>query len=196
MKRAYLVAAALAGVAAGLFFALQGTSFDLAQYWSYLQSFWRRVMTKTNAIVVSDAHTRAIDLVASLEWFSAKAYPDADGYSIGYGHFIRSGDPYNAQSVISEEEGYALLEQDVAVAEQCVQRNVRVALTVGQQAALISFAYNIGCGAFHDSTLLRLLNDGDYDGAAAQFARWNKSQGQVLQALVERRQTELEVFQS
>lgn len=58
----------------------------------------------------------------------------------------------------------------------------------------MSFAYNIGQGALGSSTLLRLLNAGDYDGAAEQFKRWNRGADGPLPGLVTHRTAERALF--
>ena len=60
--------------------------------------------------------------------------------------------------------------------------------------ALVCLAYNIGLGNFRTSTLVRKLNAGDIDGAAQQFAVWNKAGGQVMRGLVRRRAAERALF--
>ena len=60
--------------------------------------------------------------------------------------------------------------------------------------ALSSLVFNIGEGGFSSSTLLRLLNSKDYEGAANQFPRWNKQKGRVLNGLTKRRQEERQLF--
>ena len=82
-----------------------------------------------------DPMEKALEIISEFEGFSAKAYPDADGYSIGYGHFIRAADPYNSSSVISEADAWELLKQDAAGAFGCVNSNVEVELTPNQTAA-------------------------------------------------------------
>ena len=71
---------------------------------------------------------------------------------------------------------------------------VLVPLNDNQLAACTSLAYNIGLAAFRGSTLLRKLNDGDYQGAADQFPVWNKAGGRVVQGLVNRRAAERDLF--
>jgi len=68
--------------------------------------------------------------------------------------------------------------------------------TQGQYDAMVSLAYNIGVGAFGDSTLLKLHKAGDYVAAAAQFARWNKQAGVVLNGLTRRRAAEAGMYLS
>ena len=64
-----------------------------------------------------------------------------------------------------------------------------------QVDAMVSLAYNIGVGAFKSSTLLRKHNVGDFAGAQAQFAVWNKQAGKVLPGLVKRRAAEAAMYQ-
>ena len=75
-----------------------------------------------------------------------------------------------------------------------VLRLVKVPVNDGQVAALVDFAYNLGAGALRASTLLRMLNRGDYEGAAEQFLRWNKAGGRILRGLTLRRMAERELF--
>lgn len=196
MKKVYVLGAFIVGLAAAGFFLLQGTSFDISDAWQIFVSYFRRAAGKVASVTSGDAYKKALDLIAGFEGFSPKAYPDADGYSIGYGHFITQDDPYDSSSVISESEAYTLLEQDARTAQVCVANNVKVALNENQTAALISFVFNIGCGNFQGSTMLRKLNAGDYAGAATEFSRWNKSQGVIVQALITRRAQEQSTFVS
>ena len=62
--------------------------------------------------------------------------------------------------------------------------------------SLVSFFFNLGLGALGDSTLLRKLNAGDYQGAADEFPRWVKAGGQTLPGLVKRRDAERALFLS
>lgn len=104
--------------------------------------------------------------------FKATRYRDADGYSIGFGHYILAGEFFN--DPISYDQGWQLLLSDTALAVNAVQAYVKVPLSQNQFDALVSFAYNAGTGALKNSTLLRLLNAGDYQGAADQFMVWDK----------------------
>jgi lysozyme len=126
----------------------------------------------------NDPLTAALVIVKSFEGFSPNAYADPPGqtstYSIGYGHQIRPGDPYNSSSVIGESEASDLLRVDVGSAWNCVYANVKVDCSPQQLSALISLCYNIGCGAFKSSSVLRDLNAGDPNAAADDFMLWNK----------------------
>lgn len=134
---------------------------------------------------------RGIKFIAQKEGFSATPYPDAGGYSIGYGHFILPGERFTS---ITKAQAEALLTADVMKANDAIARLVKVPLTQNQHDALVSFIYNVGVGNFSGSTLLKKLNARDFVGAANEFGRWNKSRGTVLPALVMRREDEREVF--
>jgi lysozyme len=60
--------------------------------------------------------------------------------------------------------------------------------------ALVSLVFNIGCGAFGRSTLLRHLNAGDHHAASKQFTAWNRAGGRVVAGLVRRREAEQMLF--
>lgn len=133
-----------------------------------------------------------LELIKRHEGLRLNAYLDAVGVpTIGYGH---TGQDVHLGLTITEHQADALLRQDVREAEDCIEANVQVDLTQGQFDALCSFVFNLGCGAFIRSTLLRLLNDGDYAGAGQQFGRWVNAGGQPLPGLVKRRGDELALF--
>jgi lysozyme len=70
------------------------------------------------------------------------------------------------------------------------------ATTQHQFDAMVSFAYNVGVGNLSSSTLLRKHKAGDYKGAAAEFAKWNKAAGKVLPGLTRRRAAEAALYAS
>lgn len=161
-----------------------------------IQGLFEMVKSSTGGTV--DARALAASIIAEFETFSAKPYPDPPGqtakYSIGYGHSIVPGDGFSLESVIAEPDALALLNADLDTFVACVDNNVTVDLGPEEKAALYSFTYNEGCSHFTGSTLLRLLNDGDYEGADAEFARWNVANGRILPALQSRRKKEAALF--
>ena len=80
--------------------------------------------------------------------------------------------------------------------EQAVTAAVNVPLNQNQFDALVSLSYNIGIGAFKNSTLLKLLNASDYHAASDQFDVWIKAGGKTVQGLVNRRAVEKLLFNS
>ncbi|WP_256544412.1 lysozyme [Pseudomonas sp. HMSC08G10] len=81
---------------------------------------------------------------------------------------------------ISKEQAERMLLNDVQCFEPEIQRLVTTPLSQNQWDALVCFTYNLGAANLESSTLRRMLNAGDYAGAAAQFPRWNKAGGKVL----------------
>lgn len=73
---------------------------------------------------------------------------------------------------------------------------IKTPLSDGQKAAFISFAFNIGNGAFCGSTLARKANGGDLMGACAELSRWTLAAGKELPGLVNRRRAERELCES
>ncbi len=79
---------------------------------------------------------------------------------------------------------------DVRRFEGALRTCVTVPLHQHEYDAFLSLAYNIGSGAFCGSTLVRLLNQGDYRAACDQILRWDKFKGEPLRGLTLRRQAE------
>ena len=82
------------------------------------------------------------------------------------------------------------LAEDMRDAEADVARLVKVPLNENQLSALVSFVYNVGPGALERSTLLRLLNAGNYDAVPRELDKYVMSKGQRLRGLVRRRARE------
>ena len=162
-----------------------------------LQSILVGLSTKTTGGAsqgLSGAPTgvRDVELIKESEGLRLVAYlptPD-DVWTIGYGH-TKTAKP---GMKITHAEAEALLLQDLAWVEAAIDMYVQVPLNQNQYDALASFTYNLGATALRKSTLLRLLNAGDYDGAADQLPRWNKQKGKVLNGLTKRRQKERALF--
>ena len=96
--------------------------------------------------------------------------------------------------MITEEQAEVFLEGDVARAVAAVNRLVRVGISQGQFDALVDFAFNLGCAALAQSTLLREMNAGDFAGAAGAFLVWDHVGGAVNEGLLRRRRAEAAMF--
>lgn len=94
----------------------------------------------------------------------------------------------------TDEECSLLLIADLVPVIVAVGKLVKVPMSDEQTVATVSFVFNVGVGAFSRSTLLRKLNAGDYEGAAAEFERWVNAGGQRLPGLVVRRARESRLF--
>ena len=134
-----------------------------------------------------------LGLIKHFESLELKAYQDSVRvWTIGWGHTreVQEG------MEITEEEAIAFLREDLQIFEQAVERNVEVELDDNQFSALVSFTFNLGEQNLKVSTLLRKLNEHDYEGAAAEFKRWNKAGGVRMAGLVRRRLSERNLFNS
>jgi GH24 family phage-related lysozyme (muramidase) len=162
----------------------------------------RKRTTATAASPKLSMSDDGVRLIASFEGFRSDLYNDPAGHcTIGYGHLVHLGNCDGSESAdfrkgISRKRARDLLRDDAASAEAAVNDAVKVPLGQEQFDALVSFVFNVGTGAFRRSTLLRLLNDGDYDEVPKQLDRWVKAGGKTLAGLVRRRKEEGELFAS
>lgn len=121
-----------------------------------------------------------------------KAYKDVAGiWTNGVGH--TDPDVYEGQ-VVDEAQVQKWLTEDLKEAEKAVELYVKVPLTQGQFDALVSWTFNLGVKRLAESTLLRKLNAGDYEGARNEFKRWVYAGGKVQPGLVKRRYGEMDRF--
>lgn len=118
------------------------------------------------------------------------AYPDpASGgtpWTICYGH---TKGVYRGMTA-TQAQCDRWLREDLAVAEEAVQRLVRVPLTQGQYDAFVSFVFNVGESRFASSTMLKLLNQGQHTAACNQLPKWVYASGKKLNGLITRRDKE------
>lgn len=146
--------------------------------------------TRIGVTIAAGAVSIATAVVSFYEGFEPTAYRDPVGIpTICYGHTatVRMG------QTLSKSECMALLEADLGHAFRAVDRRTQVELAPPTRAALASFVYNVGEGAFARSTLLRKLNAGDLRGACHELSRWVYAGGRKLNGLIKRRATELEL---
>jgi lysozyme len=133
-----------------------------------------------------------LNLTKQFEGCQLKAYADQGGvWTIGHGH---TGAGVHSGLTITQEQADVFLHSDVAGAVACVNKLVKVNVNQNQFDALVDFTYNAGCAALAKSTLLRLLNAGDFASAAKQFLSWDHVHGAVVPGLTRRRQAEMVLF--
>ena len=135
-----------------------------------------------------------LDLIKSFEGCKLKAYRDQVGVlTIGYGH---TGNDVSEDQVIDQDRADQLLLNDLSRFCLGVESSVTVYISDNQFAALVSFSFNLGLGSLRSSTLLKLINEGNLDGAALEFVKWNKAGGVVNPGILRRRQAEQALFNS
>ena len=135
-------------------------------------------------------------LIREFEGFVASAYLcPAKVWTIGIGTTVYpNGTKVKKGDKCTQAQALEYLQHDLKSFEKTVNDSVKVPLSQNQFDALVSLSYNIGSGAFKNSTLLKKLNAKDYVGAADQFHVWNKGGGKVLKGLVRRRDAERALF--
>lgn len=127
------------------------------------------------------------------------AYWDKHGkvWTIGYGatHYLDGSPVKEGDKLKSKEEAVELLKNMLKKYEDDVYKIVQCPINFYQHDALTSFAYNCGIGNLKRSTLLKKVNNDSLDPAIRdEFAKWNKSGGQVLAGLTKRRKAEADLY--
>jgi GH24 family phage-related lysozyme (muramidase) len=133
---------------------------------------------------------RGIRLIKRYEGVRLRAYkpvPTEQFWTIGYGHY---GPDVRAGQVITERRGGGREGRAQRKFEEGVTRLLKTKINQNRFDALVSLAFNIGLGAFADSTVLRETNRRRFKRAAAAFGMWVKGGGKVLPGLVKRRASE------
>ena len=134
-----------------------------------------------------------ISLIKKFEGCELESYQDSVGvWTIGYGHTkgIKEG------MSITQNEANQMLEEELPEYEGYINDLVTVELEQCEYDALVAWVYNLGPTNLRESTLLKILNEGDKKGVPAQIKRWNKAGGQTLNGLVRRREAEALLFQN
>ena len=133
-----------------------------------------------------------LELTESFEGVRLTSYQDSKGvWTIGFGH---AGPEVVPGLVWTTEQCVDALDKDIEWAVSVVNSLVHVALGQHQFDALVDFTFNDGSGNFQSSTLLKLVNAGNFAEADEEFGKWVKSGGVVLSGLVRRRLAEAKLF--
>jgi GH24 family phage-related lysozyme (muramidase) len=130
------------------------------------------------------------------------AYPDpgtgGEPWTIGWG---ATGRDHVHGGRIAECTVWTQAQCDTRLVEDLVRYAAEVTRALGdapttqaQFDALVSFHYNTG--AIARATLTQKHRASDYQGAAREFARWNRAGGRVLKGLARRRAAEAELYLS
>lgn len=126
-----------------------------------------------------------------LEGIEHYPYKDVVGVvTVCYGH---TGSDIVWGRYYSQAECDLLLKVDLLKVKKQVDPLIKVDITEAQRAAIYSFVYNVGTGAFAKSTLLRVLNQGQYAESCEQLKRWVYAGGKKWKGLTTRREIEKQV---
>ena len=141
-------------------------------------------------------------VIKHFESCELKAYPDPKTggapWTCGWG---ATGPAIGPDAIWTQEQADKRLAWDVALRESDANNAITVPIEQGQFDAFVSILFNVGHGSpardgiirlksAYPSTLLRLLNARDYDGARMQFGRWISPGSNVERGLRRRRVAE------
>lgn len=138
-----------------------------------------------------------IDLMHEFEGCNLHAYLcPAKVWTIGYGNtYYESGRSVKEGDWIDQERANSLF---ITIAEEFATRVrslLKTTLNENQFSSLVSFAYNLGIANLNSSTLLKKVNANKNDPTIfAEFLKWNKAGGKVLNGLTKRRQSEANLY--
>jgi len=135
-------------------------------------------------------------IVAEFEGLRRNAYLCPAGVpTIGYGH---TGPTVQLGQTITEQQADDLLRQDLQRFADGLHRLVPSSTQWGanQQAACISWAFNVGLGAVEDSTLRKRINNGEAPIVVVpqELPKWVHAGEAVLAGLERRRKAEVALF--
>lgn len=145
-------------------------------------------------------YPHGINVTKVSEKFMPRLYNDVANYcSIGYGHLVKKAPCDGTEKPsflagLSEPQATDLLTTDMSGAQITVMLSTRVELNDAKYAALCDFVYNVGPTNFKNSTLLRVVNQGQFDQVPAQMLRWVMAGGNEVQGLKNRRNREIALF--
>ena len=132
-----------------------------------------------------------LSLIKHFEGCELKAYRcAANVLTIGYG----TTKNVTEDMEITQEEAESLLQEEMHEYEGYINDMVKVPLEQHQFDSMVSWVFNLGSGNLFSSTLLKKLNNSEYDEVPEQIKRWNKAGGKVLEGLVKRREAEALLF--
>jgi GH24 family phage-related lysozyme (muramidase) len=159
---------------------------------------WSQSGKQPEAIYLAPAQA----LIKQWEGLRLSAYADpASGgapWTIGYGMTAVNGAPVREGDKISQALADELLRSEIHRYAAELYKLIPAIQQYGanQQAALISWAWNVGLGAVEKSTLRKRLLAGESAQVVVpqELPKWNKANGKVMEGLANRRAAEVAVF--
>jgi lysozyme len=129
-------------------------------------------------------------LLIERESLELKAYRDSEGYwTIGVGHLLSLDKSADYSGLVwTRDKAEQVFANDLAKYEKAVNDNVHVPMEQYQFDALVSFAHNIGEAGVANSWVVRELNAGRLEAAAAAFDNWHKPASIITRRNGEREQ--------
>lgn len=119
----------------------------------------------------------------------------ANVLTIGVGHTSAAGAPEVCEGMtITADESAEILARDLEKFERGVDKLLTTMVTQNQFDVLVSFAFNCGLGSLQKSTLLKRVNERNFDAVPAELMKWTKAGGKEVAGLVRRRRAEAKLW--
>lgn len=131
------------------------------------------------------------------EGYSPVLYRDAAGlWTIGHGILVTPAEfERYRRRALTPAEADSLFMSRLRQKAAAVNQRLDVPLLQWRFDSILSFTYNAGEGALGRSTLLRLVNSGEFERVPGQFRLWVYAGGHKLRGLERRREAEAWMFQ-
>jgi GH24 family phage-related lysozyme (muramidase) len=141
----------------------------------------------------------ALRIIKEFEGCHHIAYADPVGvWTIGWGNTQIDGRPVKQGDKITQSTADTMLRDSVEQFAAQLYTLIPAAKNYGgnQQAALLSWLYNVGGGAASESTLRRRINAGESAQVVIpqELPKWDKANGRLLAGLTRRRAAEVTLF--
>ena len=148
----------------------------------------------------------AFKFLSAWEPLYLKPKAEADGIiAIGLNHFLQGEERESGKVMIdgvlvdwrqgiTKQQALNLLSQDLRNYEAEISKLVKVKLNRNQRLALSAFVYNVGVGAFAQSTLLKKINESRFNDVPGAFMKWVFPGSRLEPALRQRRQAEIDLW--
>lgn len=173
------------------------------------KTFKRLITIRSTAknVKVYKLSSKAVDLLQSIETLATKPYDDQTGLdisewvkgaTIGYGHLISKTDWKKYKDGFTKTDAIKLFEADLSPFINTVKSKLKVNITQNEFDALVILVFNIGSKGFKNSSVLKLVNDPStkttFKNLEAAWKAWNKSNGRINKGLINRRNSEWNIF--
>ena len=145
---------------------------------------------KAAAFGISTVTVALMSFVALWEGDERTAYADRLAYGVPTVCNGHTGPEVKVGDVWTKAQCDAILIKNLEKHGTGLLRCVTVPLNQNQFDALSSWTFNVGVGAACGSTLVKLLNQGQYANACNQLPKWNKAGGREVRGLTNRRMAE------
>lgn len=120
------------------------------------------------------------------------------GATVGYGHLISQSEWPAMCHGLDESAADAMFCRDLVPFERAVAKIIHTDLSQQQFDALVILTYNIGVANFQASSVVKMINNPkaatSYPDLKAAWMAWSRSQGKVMQGLINRRSAEWDIY--